>query len=259
MNGLPYYKAYPRDFIEGTIGMSFELKGCYRLVLDLIYMQGGKLPDDARYISGLLGCSVRQWKSMREQLIAFDKLQVSGVLLTNYRALSELETSVKLQDKNRENAFKSNKINEIVEANATLTRDYTEPDTDREIESNDSLSLAREKKTEREKAALALSRLGIKSAGESHGERSSAFLQSCPEVSDAAFFKTCETYRLGTVTGHNPKFAPTPGEFAKQARCWNDHFKAIDVRSASPPPKPLALKTRFQSEMEKIETAQSAH
>ncbi|MBC8717497.1 hypothetical protein [Ochrobactrum sp. Marseille-Q0166] len=42
-------KPYPRDFIEGTIGMSFELKAAYRLVLDLIYMQGGNLPDDARY------------------------------------------------------------------------------------------------------------------------------------------------------------------------------------------------------------------
>ena len=57
MNGLPYYKAYPRDFIEGTVGMSFELKAAYRLVLDLVYMQGGDLPDNSRYIAGLLGCS----------------------------------------------------------------------------------------------------------------------------------------------------------------------------------------------------------
>jgi uncharacterized protein YdaU (DUF1376 family) len=132
LNGLPYYKAYPRDFIEGTIGMSFELKGCYRLVLDLIYMQGGKLPDDARYISGLLGCSVRLWKSMRDDLVRLDKIQVSGEFLSNYRAVSELETSVKLQDKNRENAAKSNKNKEIVKPPAPLTRDYTEPDTDRE-------------------------------------------------------------------------------------------------------------------------------
>lgn len=44
MNGLPYYKAYPRDFIEGTVGMSFELKGAYRLVLDLIYLRSGNCP-----------------------------------------------------------------------------------------------------------------------------------------------------------------------------------------------------------------------
>lgn len=81
MNGLPYYKAYPRDFIEGTIGMPFEIKCAYRVVLDLIYMQGGELPDDARYISGLLGCSVRKWKSIRSALIQAGKIHVSGEFL----------------------------------------------------------------------------------------------------------------------------------------------------------------------------------
>jgi len=78
MNGLPYYKAYPRDFIEGTIGMPFEIKCAYRVVLDIIYMQGGKLPDDARYISGVLGCSIRKWKSIRQSLLDLDKLHVCG-------------------------------------------------------------------------------------------------------------------------------------------------------------------------------------
>lgn len=103
MNGLPYYKAYPRDFIEGTIGMPFEVKCAYRVVLDLIYMQGGNLPDDARYISGLLGCSIRKWTSIRAALLEVGKLQVSGQFLTNYRAVSELETLSKLQDTKREN------------------------------------------------------------------------------------------------------------------------------------------------------------
>lgn len=82
MNGLPYYKAYPRDFIEGTVGMPFEIKCAYRVVLDLIYMQGGNLPDDARYISGLLGCSIRKWKSIRQALIEAGKITVSGDFLT---------------------------------------------------------------------------------------------------------------------------------------------------------------------------------
>jgi uncharacterized protein YdaU (DUF1376 family) len=109
MNGLPYYKAYPRDFIEGTIGMPFEMKCAYRVILDLIYMQGGNLPDDPRYISGLLGCSIRKWKSVRDFLVAADKIQVSGDFLTNYRAEKELETLAKLQDKQRENRARPNK------------------------------------------------------------------------------------------------------------------------------------------------------
>ena len=104
MNGLPYYKAYPRDFIEGTIGMPFEIKCAYRVVIDLIYMQGGKLPDDARYISGLLGCSLRKWSSLREALVGAGKLQVSDGFLSNYRADKEIETLAKLQDIQRQNA-----------------------------------------------------------------------------------------------------------------------------------------------------------
>lgn len=110
MNGLPYYKAYPRDFIEGTIGMAFEVKGAYRLILDLIYMQGGNLPDDARYISGALGCSVKKWNGLREKLIEAGKIEVRGGYLGNHRADLELEILAKLQDQQREIRSRPNKI-----------------------------------------------------------------------------------------------------------------------------------------------------
>ena len=126
MNGLPYYKAYPRDFIEGTVGMPFEIKCAYRVVLDLIYMQGGDLPDDPRYISGLLGCSLRKWKTIREALVSAGKIQVNGEFLTNYRAVSELETLAKLQDKQRENRSRPNKNKDL----ATPRSNHTEPEPD---------------------------------------------------------------------------------------------------------------------------------
>lgn len=132
MNGLPYYKAYPRDFIEGTIGLDFEMKAAYRLTLDLIYMQGGKLPDDARYISGLLGCSVKKWNSLRERLIAANKLYVSGDHLCNDRADKELESLGKLQDKQRENRSRPNKNKAL----KTPRFDHTEPDTEKKSDAN---------------------------------------------------------------------------------------------------------------------------
>jgi len=128
MNGLPYYKAYPRDFIEGTIGMPFEIKCAYRVVLDIIYMQGGKLPDDARYISGVLGCSIRKWKSIRQSLLDLDKLHVCGEFLTNYRAGKEVETLSKLQEVQRENRSIPNKNNGLQSPRS----DQSEPDTDTE-------------------------------------------------------------------------------------------------------------------------------
>ena len=137
MNGLPYYKAYPRDFIEGTVGMSFEMKAAYRLVLDLIYMQGGKLPDDAGYISGLLGCSVRKWNSLRIALIEAGKIYAENGIIGNFRADNQLESSRKLQDKNAENGRQSSKNKGLAEPNGQLTRGI-EPDTDTDNSSDNS-------------------------------------------------------------------------------------------------------------------------
>lgn len=130
MNGLPYYKSYPRDFIEGTIGMDFELKAAYRLLLDLIYMQGGKLPDDARYISGLLGCTMKKWNGLRAALIEAGKLYVSGEFLGNYRADKELETLGKFQENQRKKGSKPKKNKGLEEAADQPARVKPEPDTD---------------------------------------------------------------------------------------------------------------------------------
>ena len=129
MNGLPYYKAYPRDFIDGTAGWPFELKAAYRLVLDIIYLQGGRLPDDPRYISGLLGCSVKKWKSLRADLIERGKLCVYGEFLGNDRADKELETLGKYQDKQRENATRPNKNKGLEKPRPS----HTDTDTDTEV------------------------------------------------------------------------------------------------------------------------------
>jgi uncharacterized protein YdaU (DUF1376 family) len=96
---LPYYKRFPRDFLEGTIGLSFEVKGAYAIVLDLIYMRDGRLPDDARYIAGQLGCSVRKWTAILSDLVTAGKLHVTDGIITNFRADYLTEESRKYQDK----------------------------------------------------------------------------------------------------------------------------------------------------------------
>jgi uncharacterized protein YdaU (DUF1376 family) len=143
MNGLPYYKAYPRDFVEGTIGMPFEIKCAYRVVIDLIYMQGGDLPDDARYISGHLGCSIRKWSAIRAALIEMGKLQVSGGFLTNYRADKELETLAKLQDKMSENARQPRKNKGLEKPLPSHTEPEPEPEPEPERDTNVSLMVVK--------------------------------------------------------------------------------------------------------------------
>ena len=132
VNGLPYYKRYPRDFIEGTLKLSFELKTTYSFILDLIYIQGGKLPDDPRYIAGQLNVSVRKWNALRKGLIDAGKIQVGNGYLTNYRAIIELESLAKLQDKQRENRSRPNKNNDLQSPRSHHTEPEPEPDIKKE-------------------------------------------------------------------------------------------------------------------------------
>tara|TARA_R100001369_G_scaffold16867_4_gene31986 strand:- start:1981 stop:2868 length:888 start_codon:yes stop_codon:yes gene_type:complete len=105
MNALPYYPRYPRDFFEGTAGMSLEEKGAYGLVLDLIYMMGARgLPDDPQYIAGQLGTSVRKWNSLRKSLIERGKINIKDGLICNGRAEKEKAKQKKYQGQQAENA-----------------------------------------------------------------------------------------------------------------------------------------------------------
>lgn len=135
---LPYYKRYPRDFVEGTIGMSLELKGAYALILDMIYMQDGELPDDPRYISGMLGCSVRKWKSIRCDLINRGKLYVNGASIGNKRADKERESLSKFQHNQAEKGRVSSKNKNITEAAAKPARVKSEPEPVKELSKDSS-------------------------------------------------------------------------------------------------------------------------
>lgn len=84
--GYPYYKRYPRDFFEGTIGLPFEVKAAYGLLIDLIFIRDGRLPDDARFIAGHLGLSVRKWNTIRQALIDAGKIRVDLGIISNSRA-----------------------------------------------------------------------------------------------------------------------------------------------------------------------------
>lgn len=125
---LPYYKRYTKDFLDGTVGMTGEVKGAYSVLLDLIYIQSGKLPDDPHYISGNLGYSVRKWNSIKKELINRGKIEVKNGIISNKRADKEQIILRKYQDNQSEKAVKSNKNNNL--ENAAAGTDYfnTEPE-----------------------------------------------------------------------------------------------------------------------------------
>lgn len=95
-----WYKRCGADFIHGTMMLTLEEKGAYSLCLDLIYDRGGPIPDDARWLSGVCGVSIRKWNAIRERLLSLGKLVTNGELLSNRRADLEILSS-ELQRRNQ--------------------------------------------------------------------------------------------------------------------------------------------------------------
>lgn len=102
----PWYRRFPDNFIAGTVGLTLEEKGAYSLVLDLMYVRGGPVPDEPRYIAGVCNCSVRKWNAIRAKLIADGKIHVVNGYLTNDRAEKEIENAAKDAQERAENGAK---------------------------------------------------------------------------------------------------------------------------------------------------------
>lgn len=102
----PWYRRFPDNFIAGTVGLTLEEKGAYSLVLDLMYVRGGPVPDEPRYIAGVCNCSVRKWNAIREKLISLGKIHVVNGYLTNERAEKEIENASKDAEERAESGRK---------------------------------------------------------------------------------------------------------------------------------------------------------
>lgn len=89
MTRLSWYKRYPVDFRDGTRRLSFEERGFYGDVLDLIYETGDDLPDDDEENAWRLRCDVRTYRRLKARLVELGKLLVDAGRLRNPRAIIE--------------------------------------------------------------------------------------------------------------------------------------------------------------------------
>lgn len=242
MNGLPYYKAYPRDFIEGTIGMSFELKAAYRLVLDLIYMQGGNLPDDARYISGLLGCTMRKWNVLRDELISIGKIEITGEFLTNKRAVIELETLAKLQEKQSERASTPRKNKGLQKPRLS----QPEPDTDNTSSLRSDVSVKPDFESEFEQQFWPAypRRVG-------KGQALKAF-RAARKQNDLETIMAGVRRYASSRQGQNPEFTKHASTWLN-GQCWLDEADPkFTAHRNEPPPKPRNIGDAIRDEARRL-------
>ncbi|MFQ5535618.1 MAG: YdaU family protein [Sphingomonadales bacterium] len=154
MSDRPWYKRYGSDFVHGSLGLTLEEKGAYSLCLDLIYDRGGPIPDDARWLAGVCGVSVRKWNSLRTSLIEHGKIYVKNGLISNFRADKEIEKAAKTARKLAENGAKggrkraenASRVNKNKDLNqAPLKHRAHKPEARSYIDKESDLTITREK------------------------------------------------------------------------------------------------------------------
>ena len=148
MSNFDWHARYHQDALDGMLMLTLEERGAYNTILDLIYSRRGPVPDDCRWLSGWMGCSLRKWSGLRAALIVKGKLhqvEHNGLpSLSNERAQNELETQAKLSRnraetgakggrKRAENAAQSNENSDLAQANVKLTGARTKTETEQDI------------------------------------------------------------------------------------------------------------------------------
>ena len=125
-----WHSRYHRAALDGMLTLSLEARGAYNTVLDLIYAKGAPVADDARWLAGWMGCSVKKWLPIRELLIARGKLVVVEVAgqpcLMNARAAQELEESEQRRRKAADSGRKGGRSS--ADARRKLSESNAEPE-----------------------------------------------------------------------------------------------------------------------------------
>lgn len=103
---MEWHARYHRDALDGMRCLSLEERGAYQTILDLLYDYGRPIADDGRWLAGWMGTSVRKWSAIRDALILKGKITVSDGVISNSRAVSEIEKAVKRSRMLRENGEK---------------------------------------------------------------------------------------------------------------------------------------------------------
>jgi uncharacterized protein YdaU (DUF1376 family) len=104
---MPYHRRYHGDALQGYRRLTLEQRGAYTTILDLIYDEGGPIENNERWLAGELNCSLRKVRVLLEELLSMRKIfiNVQGKI-SNHRAETEIENSLKISRKRAEVATK---------------------------------------------------------------------------------------------------------------------------------------------------------
>ena len=85
----PFMQLYVADYLGDTRHLTTEQHGAYLLLLMTMWRSEGRLPNDAKKLARITGCTASRWARICDDVLAF--FEVDGNDLTNKRLMLELE------------------------------------------------------------------------------------------------------------------------------------------------------------------------
>lgn len=89
MSAPPFMQLYVADYLGDTRHLTTEQHGAYLLLLMTMWRAGGSLPNDAKTLARLAGCTQSRWAKISSAVVAF--FDDDGNNLVSKRLVLELE------------------------------------------------------------------------------------------------------------------------------------------------------------------------
>lgn len=141
-----WYKRDPDAALAGMAELSAQERGVYNSLIDLLYARDGDVPDDDRRIARMISLDVREYRAVKQRLIARHKVWIEDGKITAKRVRSALDEAQLLSKSQRTKAqlrwHKSEKLNDINAASmphgnaSTTTTTTTKKEEDSSLRSN---------------------------------------------------------------------------------------------------------------------------
>lgn len=79
MGKMPMQQWYPDAHIADTANLTLEEQGAYRLLMDHMWIKGGKIRNDDKEIARMLRVSVKRWKKLKLALADYLMIELDTI------------------------------------------------------------------------------------------------------------------------------------------------------------------------------------
>lgn len=249
---VPYFRFYPADFANGVRGLTAQEVGVYTMLLCLMYEESGPIRANMMRLSTYCGVRGKAFEKVFQKLVDLDKIQVTDGMVSNRRAMIEIQNRADdLKKKSKAGDASAKKRKENNEA-AQQAFNHTDTDTDTDIGGGGSAG-APEEFREKVLVAMGHDASGLTANGKIIGNQGdfAAFRKACDDLGISQ--REAITCVSETAAGKRDGPAISMSYFIEPLRRYAGARDAppiaavVPINGQSPPPQKLDLRAMLSN------------